>query len=58
MFLPIGAVFKRLEDNANDFHESIFAALAKGDADAAETAMRNHLLAGRKSIENLLTDVA
>ena len=54
MFLPIGAVFRRLEDNANAYHEAIFAALDSGDADAAETAMRAHLRASRDGVEGLV----
>ena len=50
MFLPIGAVFQRLEDNANDFHEAIFGALHSKNPDAAEAAMRDHLSASRQSI--------
>jgi DNA-binding GntR family transcriptional regulator len=54
MFLPIGAVFRRLEDNANAYHEEIFAALEAGDADAAEAAMAAHLRASRGDIEGLV----
>jgi len=54
MFLPIGAVFRRLEDNANAYHEAIFAALEAGDADAAEAAMAAHLRASRGDIEGLV----
>ena len=54
MFLPIGAMFRRLEDNANAYHEAIFAALEAGDADAAEAAMAAHLRASRGDIEGLV----
>ena len=54
MFLPIGAVFRRLEDTANDFHEAIFSALEAADPEAAEAAMRAHLEASRRSIEDFL----
>jgi DNA-binding FadR family transcriptional regulator len=54
MFLPIGAVFRRLEDNANDFHEAIFAALKNRKPEAAESAMRTHLDASRQSVEDFL----
>jgi DNA-binding GntR family transcriptional regulator len=54
MFLPIGAVFRRLEDNANAYHEAIFAALKANDADAAETAMAAHLRASRDGVEGLV----
>jgi hypothetical protein len=47
MFLPIGAVFERLEDNANDYHEEIVAAIRAKDGDAAEDAMRRHILSTR-----------
>ena len=54
MFLPTGAVFRRLEDNANAYHEAIFAALEAGNADAAEAAMAAHLRASRDGIEGLV----
>ena len=54
MFLPIGAVFDRLEDNANAYHEAIFAALEAGDAAAAEQAMAAHLRASRGGVEGLM----
>ena len=54
MFLPIGAVFRRLEDNANAYHEAIFAALEAGDAVAAETAMAAHIMASREGVEGLV----
>lgn len=54
MFLPIGAVFRRLEDNSNAYHEAIFAALKAGDADAAEAAMRAHLRVSRDGVEGLV----
>ncbi len=54
MFLPIGAVFRRLEDNANAYHEAIFAALEAGDAAAAEKAMAAHLRASRDGVEGLV----
>ncbi len=58
MFLPIGAVFRRLEDNANAFHETIFAALEGHDADAAEAAMRAHLAETQRSLTRFLAQAA
>ncbi len=54
MFLPIGKVFKRLEDSANEHHEAIYAAIKDGDADAASEAMRLHIVTSRESLENLM----
>jgi DNA-binding FadR family transcriptional regulator len=54
MFSPIGAVFRRLEDNANAYHEAIFAALEAGDGAAAENAMADHLQASREGVEGLV----
>lgn len=51
MFLPIGAVFERLEDNANDFHEEIVEAIRRKDADAAEDAMRRHIISTRDRVQ-------
>jgi len=50
MFLPIGAVFDRLEDNANDFHTEIVDAIRRRDSDAAEDAMRRHILSTRDRV--------
>jgi DNA-binding FadR family transcriptional regulator len=50
MFLPIGAVFERLEDNANDFHEEIVNAIRDRDGEAAEDAMRRHILSTRDRV--------
>jgi len=54
MFLPIGKVFKRLEDSANEHHEEIFAAISDGDPDRAAEAMRRHIVTTRESLENLM----
>jgi GntR family transcriptional repressor for pyruvate dehydrogenase complex len=54
MFRPIGAVFRRLADNANAYHEALHAAIAAGDAGAAEAAMAAHLTAGREDVERLV----
>jgi len=54
MFLPIGKVFKKLEDSANEHHEAIFAAINKGDPEGAAEAMRRHIATTRQSLENLM----
>ncbi|MBO6554294.1 MAG: FadR family transcriptional regulator [Roseitalea sp.] len=54
MFMPIGRVFKRLEDRANAHHETIYAAIRDQDADRAEKEMSLHIAATRKSLRNLL----
>ena len=54
MFLPIGKVFKKLEDSANDHHEEIFAAIRHRDPDRAAEAMRRHIVTTRESLENLM----
>ncbi len=54
MFLPIGAVFRRLEAHSNVYHEAIFAALEAGDQQAVHDAMAAHLRASRKGLEGLL----
>ena len=51
MFLPIGAVFDRLEDNANDFHREIVDAIRQQDGDAAEDAMRRHIISTRDCVQ-------
>lgn len=54
MFLPIGKVFKKLEDSANEHHEAIFAAIKDGDPERAATAMHQHIVTSRESLENLM----
>ncbi len=54
MFLPIGKVFKKLEDSANEHHKEIFAAVSDGDPDRAAEAMRRHIVTSRESLENLM----
>ena len=54
MFRPIGAVFHRLEDNANAYHEALYAAISAGDRAAAEEAMAAHLRASRDDFERLV----
>lgn len=54
MFLPIGKVFKKLEDSANDHHEEIFAAISSGDPERAAQAMQHHIATSRDSLENLM----
>ena len=54
MFLPVGAVFNQLRDDANDIHAAIFEAIEAGDADAAEQRMRQHVEATRSAMADLL----
>lgn len=51
MFLPIGAVFSRLEDNANDFHGLILTSIEARDGEAAAAAMGAHIVEGRRRLE-------
>ncbi|MBZ9772444.1 FadR/GntR family transcriptional regulator [Mesorhizobium sp. CO1-1-8] len=54
MFLPIGKVFTRLEDNANDHHEAIYQAIKDRNPELAAQTMRLHIEATRASLHNLL----
>lgn len=54
MFLPIGKVFKKLEDSANEHHEAIFAAINDRDPERAVEAMHRHIMTSRESLENLM----
>lgn len=54
MFLPIGKVFKKLEDSANEHHEAIYAAISDGDPDRAAMAMHQHVRTSREALENLM----
>lgn len=54
MWLPVGTVFTRLEDNANDYHEAIVEAIGQQDAPAAGAAMRDHIRGTRHRVEKWL----
>ena len=54
MFLPIGKVFKRLADAANEHHEEIFAAVRTRDAGRAAEAMRLHIVTSRARLDALV----
>ncbi len=54
MFLPVGRVFTRLEDDANAHHAAIFEAIRGRDGAAASAHMRAHIEATRASLHNLL----
>lgn len=54
MFLPVGAVFSELHEDANDMHASIFQAIVDRDGDAAEGFMLRHVEATRAVLAALL----
>lgn len=54
MFLPIGKVFTRLEDAANEHHQAIFSAIEAKDPDKAADAMHSHIIVSRESLEKLI----
>ena len=51
MWLPVGAIFGRLEANANDYHESILDAIEAKDSEAASRLMNEHIAGTRHTIE-------
>lgn len=51
MWLPVGAIFGRLEHNANDFHESILEAIENREPDLAAARMQAHIDDTRQTIE-------
>jgi DNA-binding FadR family transcriptional regulator len=51
MWLPVGAIFGRLEENANDHHEGIVDAIAARDGDLAAKTMAEHINGTRQTIE-------
>lgn len=55
MWLPVGAIFGHIEDNANDHHADILAAIRAKDADLAATAMADHINETRQTIEAWLS---
>ncbi|AHD24139.1 GntR family transcriptional regulator (plasmid) [Rhodococcus pyridinivorans SB3094] len=54
MWLPVGAIFGRLEANANDHHEAILDAIENRDPDTAAAQMEEHILGTRKTLESWL----
>ncbi|QRY50271.1 FadR/GntR family transcriptional regulator [Mycolicibacterium septicum] len=52
MWLPVGAIFGRLEPNANDYHESILAAIENRDAELAAALMAAHINDTRHTVES------
>ncbi len=54
MFLPVGGVFSRLREGADDLHDAIAAAIEAGDGEAAAAAMAAHIEATRAEVESAL----
>lgn len=54
MWTPVGALFGRLETNANDHHDEILDAIEAGDGDLAGERMESHLLDTRQTLESWL----
>ncbi|WP_166904910.1 FadR/GntR family transcriptional regulator [Mycobacterium sp. DL440] len=54
MWLPVGAIFGRLEPNANDYHESILEAIANRDPELAAAQMAAHINDTRHTVESWL----
>ncbi len=54
MFLPIGAVFGRLETRAHDMHAELHESIVAGDADRAGAAMTAHVEATLADVRALV----
>ena len=54
MWLPVGAIFGRLEPNANDYHESILDAIENREPELAASRMEAHINDTRHTIESWL----
>jgi GntR family transcriptional regulator, transcriptional repressor for pyruvate dehydrogenase complex len=54
MWLPVGAIFGRLEPNANDYHESILEAIEYCEPELAAVRMEEHINDTRHTIESWL----
>ena len=54
MFMPIGAVFGRLESHAHLMHEELYHAIANGEPDRAAAAMTAHVQATLADVRNLV----
>lgn len=51
MWLPVGAIFGHIEDNANDHHGEILSAIRNKDSDLAAETMAAHINETRHTIE-------
>jgi DNA-binding FadR family transcriptional regulator len=51
MWAPVGAIFGRLEENANDRHEDILNAIESGNGEVAACTMEDHINDTRHTIE-------
>jgi len=58
LFTPVGGIFGALHPDANAEHETIFAAIAVGDPDAAEEAMARHIQLTQAALQSLTGTVA
>ncbi len=54
MWMPVGGLFGRLEENANDYHEELLNAIESGDGDGASSIMRAHIRATQQTLEKWL----
>lgn len=54
MWQPVGAIFGRLEPNANDYHESILEAIENREPELAAARMAEHINDTRHTIESWL----
>ncbi|WP_432990194.1 FadR/GntR family transcriptional regulator [Dactylosporangium sp. CA-233914] len=54
MWIPVGAIFGRIEDNANDHHADILTAIRNKEADLAAATMAAHINETRQTIESWL----
>lgn len=55
MWLPVGAIFGHIEDNANDHHAEILSAIRSRDTDLAAATMTAHINETRQTIESWLS---
>lgn len=54
MWLPVGAIFGHIEQNANDHHAEILDAIRDKDGDRAASTMTAHIESTRETIESWL----
>lgn len=54
MFLPVGAIFDRLSERANELHKPILDAIVNQDSDIAEHLMREHITNGLEGLQRIL----
>jgi len=56
MFLPVGSIFERLSERANEHHRPILESIVDQDSDRAEANMREHIFDALTGLQRFLAN--